>query len=787
MRHGVLGHRADAAQQSARRAAGVESPARACGHPEGQGRRRQDAARARLHRRARRHVRRLRQGRPPQSRAGLSQGDGGIGGPLSRGRRSPDRLCHHAQRRGVTRGQELCQSTQRRGHPGADLQAPAPTSGRRPLSDPPLRLSADRRERPRRCHALRQDRARGAACAAHAVPHLHPRRLLEGIDCRQSSLGACGQGRQGSHRSAAWAGLHGLRLSAARPRQQCPRRHRRDGEISHLRSRGTRRPVCACGKSGALHGRAWGLAGRRRARGQAVQVPLYRGDHTLRARARRGARGQAGGGEGRHRQARRTARPAARGEGRLLGRAGRYPVAGRERLAPLRPGQVRRRAQDHERGGRRRGQDREVAGHAGAAGAGARALWRDAARPRHGQGGARRLRGDAEEGTAPPRRHAWRGEGGGEGRRSGQGAAALCRRGCARRKCRSGPPRSRCRAGLRGAVALIDRNEATTLKLPRRRFLSLVTAAAALPSISRIATAQPYPTRPVRLIIGYPPGGSADITARLIGQWLSERLGQPVVIESRPGAGTNIATETVVNAPPDGYTLLLVAPANAINATLYEKLNHNFMRDTAPVAGLIRFPNVIVVNPSVPAKTVPELIAYAKANPGKLNMASSGAGSTIHVSGELFKMMTGINMVHVPYRGRAPALTELISGQVQVMFDNVPTSIEFIRAGKLRPLAVTTAARSNVLPDLPTVADFVPGYEASAWYGVGVPKGTPEAIIGKLNKETNAILADPKARARFDELGASLIAGSPAEFGQLVADETGKWAKVVKFSGARPD
>jgi tripartite-type tricarboxylate transporter receptor subunit TctC len=308
-----------------------------------------------------------------------------------------------------------------------------------------------------------------------------------------------------------------------------------------------------------------------------------------------------------------------------------------------------------------------------------------------------------------------------------------------------------------------------------------------LPTLPRIAVAQTYPTRPLRLVIGYPPGGSADITARLIGQWLSERLGQPVVIESRPGAGTNIATETVVNAPPDGYTLLLVAPANAINATLYEKLNHNFMRDIAPVAGLIRFPNVIVVNPSVPAKTVPELIAYAKANPGKLNMASSGAGSTIHVSGELFKMMTGINMVHVPYRGGAPALTDLISGQVQVMFDNVPTSIEFIRAGKLRPLAVTTAARSHVLPDLPTVADFVPGYEASAWYGLGVPKGTPEAIVDRLNTEINAILADPKAKARFAELGASLLAGSPAEFGQLVADETEKWAKVVKFSGARPD
>jgi len=325
------------------------------------------------------------------------------------------------------------------------------------------------------------------------------------------------------------------------------------------------------------------------------------------------------------------------------------------------------------------------------------------------------------------------------------------------------------------------------MNLPRRRFLSLAVGAAALPAVSRLAAAQTYPTRPVRVIIGYPPGGSADITARLLGQWLSERLGQPFVVESRHGAGTNIATEAVVHAPPDGYTLLLVAPANAINASLYEKLNHNFVRDIAPVAGLIRFPNVIVVNPSVPAKTVPEFIAYAKANPGKLNMASSGAGSTIHVSGELFKMMTGVNMVHVPYRGGAPALTDLISGQVQVMFDNVPTSLEFIRAGKLRPLAVTTAARSHVLPDLPTVADFVPGYEASAWYGVGVPKGTPEAIIDKLNKEINAILADPKAKARFAELGASLIGGSAAEFGQLVVDETEKWAKVVRFSGAKPD
>ncbi len=302
-----------------------------------------------------------------------------------------------------------------------------------------------------------------------------------------------------------------------------------------------------------------------------------------------------------------------------------------------------------------------------------------------------------------------------------------------------------------------------------------------------MATAQTYPTRPVRLIIGYPPGGSADITARLLGQWLSERLGQPFVIESRPGASTNIATEAVVRAPPDGYTLLLVAPANAINATLYEKLNFNFISDIAPVAGIIRFPNVMVVNPLVPAKTVPEFIAYAKANPGRLNMASSGNGSTIHVSGELFKMMTGVNMVHVPYRGGAPALTDMISGQVQVMFDSVPTSIEFIRAGKRRALAVTTATRSEVLPDLPTVADFVPGYEASAWYGVGVPKGTPDDIIDKLNKEINAILAEPKAKARLADLGASLLAGSSADFGKLVADETEKWGKVVKFSGAKPD
>ncbi len=325
------------------------------------------------------------------------------------------------------------------------------------------------------------------------------------------------------------------------------------------------------------------------------------------------------------------------------------------------------------------------------------------------------------------------------------------------------------------------------MSFPRRRFLHLAGAAIALPAVSRIASAQAYPTRPVRLIIGYPPGGSADITARLMGQWLSERLGQPFVIESRPGGGTNIATEAVVRAAPDGYTLLLVAPANAINATLYAKLNYNFLRDTAPVAGLIRFPNVMEVNPSVPVKTVPEFIAYAKANPGKLNMASSGNGSTIHMSGELFKMMTGVSMVHVPYRGGALALTDMLGGQVQVMFDNVPTSAEYVRSGKLRGLAVTSATRSAVLPDLPTVADFVPGYESSAWYGMGVPRNTPVEIIDRLNKEINAILADPKAQARFADLGASLLPGSPADFGKLVADETEKWGKVVKFSGAKPD
>jgi len=325
------------------------------------------------------------------------------------------------------------------------------------------------------------------------------------------------------------------------------------------------------------------------------------------------------------------------------------------------------------------------------------------------------------------------------------------------------------------------------MKIPRRRFLQLATGATALPAISTFARAQAYPTRPVRLVLGYTPGGSADLTGRLMGQWLSERLGQPFVIENRPGGGTNIATEAVIRAPPDGYTLLLVAPANAINATLYDKLNFNFLRDSEPVAGIIRFPNVVVVNPSVPVKSIPELIAYAKANPGKLNMASSGNGSTIHMSGELFKMLTGVDMVHVPYRGGAPALTDLIAGQVHVMFDNIPTCAEHVKSGKLRGLAVTSTTRSAVLPDLPTVADFLPGYEASAWYGIAAPKGTPPEIIELLNKETNAVLADPRAKARFADVGAFLLPGSVADFTKLLENETDKWGKVVKFSGAKVD
>ena len=325
------------------------------------------------------------------------------------------------------------------------------------------------------------------------------------------------------------------------------------------------------------------------------------------------------------------------------------------------------------------------------------------------------------------------------------------------------------------------------MKLPRRNFLHLAAGAAALPAVSRMARAQAYPTRPVRIIVGFAPGGAADIMARLIGQWLSERLGQQFVIENRPGAGGNIGTEAAVRAPADGYTLLLAHSINAINATLYEKLNFNFIQDIAPVTSFASGALVMVVNPSVPARTVPEFIAYAKANPGKINMASQGVGSTGHVSGELFKMMTGVNLVHVPYRGAGPALIDLLGGQVQVMFPATVSSIEYIRAGRLRALAVTAATRKDALPDIPTVGQFVPGYEASNWYGIGVPTGTPAEIIGKLNKEVNAGLADAKMKARLADLGETPFPGSPADFSKLIADDTEKWGKVIRAANIKPE
>jgi tripartite-type tricarboxylate transporter receptor subunit TctC len=299
------------------------------------------------------------------------------------------------------------------------------------------------------------------------------------------------------------------------------------------------------------------------------------------------------------------------------------------------------------------------------------------------------------------------------------------------------------------------------------------------------ASTQAFPARPVRIVVGFPPGGVGDIVARLMGQWLSERLGQPFVIENRPGAGSNIATEAVVRAPADGYTLLLVNPANAISTTLYDNLNYNFMRDIAPVAGIVRVPNVMVVNPSVPARIVREFIAYAKANPGKVNYASAGNGTTVHLTGELFNLMAGVAMVHVPYRGSAPALTDMLGGQVQVMFDALPSSIEHVRTGKLRALAVTTAARSPALPDIPILSDFVPGFEASVWQGIGVPKSTPPLIVENLNKEITAALDDPKIKARLADLGGTALPGSPANFGKLIADETEKWAKVIKSAGIK--
>jgi tripartite-type tricarboxylate transporter receptor subunit TctC len=326
------------------------------------------------------------------------------------------------------------------------------------------------------------------------------------------------------------------------------------------------------------------------------------------------------------------------------------------------------------------------------------------------------------------------------------------------------------------------------MKLPhRRQFLHLAVGAAALPAVSRLAWAQAYPTRPVRIIVGAAPSGSFDIMARLIGQRLSEQLGQPFVIDNRPGAVGNIATEAVVRSPADGYTLLLVGAPHAINATLYDKLNFNLIRDIAPVAGIDREPLVMAVNPSVPARTVPEFIAYAKANPGKISMASAGNGTPSHVSGELFKMMAGVNMVHVPYRGGGPALPDLLAGQVQVMFPSMSSSIEYVRTGKLRALAVTTATRSDALPQVSTVSDFVPGFEATLWTGIGAPKNTPADIVDKLNREINAGLADPTIKARLADLGGTPLVGSPADFGKLIADETEKWAKVVKFAGIKAD
>jgi tripartite-type tricarboxylate transporter receptor subunit TctC len=325
------------------------------------------------------------------------------------------------------------------------------------------------------------------------------------------------------------------------------------------------------------------------------------------------------------------------------------------------------------------------------------------------------------------------------------------------------------------------------MNFPRRRFLQLAGAAAAAPILPRIAWAQAYPARPVRWIVGFPAGQGADIMARLMGQWLSERLGQPFIIDNKPGASSNIATELVVHAPADGHTLLSVNSSNLVNATLYDTLPYDFIRDIAPVAGIAGVPLVMEVNPLVPVTTVPEFIAYAKANPGKLNMATGGNGNSTHMAGELFMMMTGVDLVHVPYRGSAPALTDLLGGQVQVMFDLLPSSIEHIKAGKLRALAVTTATRLEVFPGVPTVGEFVPGYEALAVTGVGVPKGTAATIIDKLNAEINAGLADPKMKQRLFDLGVTVLPGSPADFAKRIADDTEKWGKVVKFSGAKPD
>jgi tripartite-type tricarboxylate transporter receptor subunit TctC len=325
------------------------------------------------------------------------------------------------------------------------------------------------------------------------------------------------------------------------------------------------------------------------------------------------------------------------------------------------------------------------------------------------------------------------------------------------------------------------------MKLPRRRFLHLAAGAAALPAVSRIARAQTYPSRPVRLIVPFAPAGTTDILARLMGQWLSERLGQQFVIENRPGASTIIGTEAVVRAPADGYTVLLVATASAINATLFDKLSYNFLSDIVPVAGIMRVPNVMVVHPSVPVKTVPEFIAHAKANPGKINQASPGAGTSTHMAGELFKAMTGTQIVLVQYRGNAPGLIDLLAGQVQLGFDTMPSSIEYIRAGKLRALGVSTLTRSEALPDVPTISEFVPGYESSGYFGFGLPKNAPAEIVDRLNREINAGLADPGLKSRLADLGGMTLAGTPADFGMLIAEETDKWAKVIRAANIKPD
>ncbi len=325
------------------------------------------------------------------------------------------------------------------------------------------------------------------------------------------------------------------------------------------------------------------------------------------------------------------------------------------------------------------------------------------------------------------------------------------------------------------------------MKLPRRQFLHLAASAALLPAVSRVASAQTYPSRPVRIIVGYAPAGAGDISMRLMGQWLSERLAQQFIIENRPGAGTNIATEAVARAAQDGYTLLMSSAANAINATLYDRLNFNFIRDLTPIAGIMRVPHVIVVHPSFPAKTLPEFIAYAKANPGKLAWASPGVGTAGHVCGELFKMMAGLNMVHVPYRGGGAAMADLLSGQLQVYIGAMTSSLEYVKAGRLRALAVTTATRTDAFPEISPVSDFVPGFETTDWGGVSGPTGMSNEIIDKLNKEINAALADPKIKARLADLGSAPFPGSPADFGKFIAEETEKWAKVIKSAGLKPD